>query len=490
MRRVQRCFFGIASACCFFSADLHAQSPDSTAAKGASSAAAFRDTGRFEYDLPVFDAPFNGLDGGYQFPSMAQSLAMTKDIAQGIHWTLEHYAARRGDRSETRILLSFGALCAEFALLTLPGGYSWLHEEWHRAVLTNRHISSYNGVYDFQLLSNAIPVSHVADADLVRLKRAYPADMVRLSAAGNEAQLELARSLRKELFFNRQECSFEWITLLINTFSPVSYVFLCSMPYADQLTAQFEQAEGSDISRRDILGMDFTAWVYDLHRPHEPYDSGRGVHPSGAGIRRYIRRSQLTGAEKNYLQLQGFLAWLNLCNPQLAGKNRFNGKNPFTRAPYFWNAALVHHLTPFGFTIDCDCMAAAGKTGVAATLHSYFNGRRYFPGAAVEVDDLPLSIFGAKGVFQRLYISAQAEGWLQPKELLFDERAAQAGGSLAFGLKAGVTKHLFFSAGASGKSAGWQAGRLSLERQFSASAGLCVWLADHRSRRPFTQLDF
>jgi hypothetical protein len=253
------------------------------------------------------------------------------------------------------------------------------------------------------------------------------------------------------------------------------------MPYADQLTDQLQRAEGSDISKRDIVGMDFTAWVYDLYRPHEPYDSGRGIHPSGVGINRYIRRSQLTGAEKNYLQLQGFLAWLNLLNPQLAGKNRFNGKNPFTKAPIFWNAAIVHHLTPFGFTIDCDCMAADGKTGTAATLRSYFNGRRYFPGAAVEVDDLPLSIFVAKGVFPRVYISAKAEVWLQPKELLFDERTAQAGGALAFGLKAGVTRHLFVSVSASGKSAGWQAGQLSLERQFSARFGLSAWFAD-RSR--------
>jgi hypothetical protein len=478
MHYVQRCFF-YCLLC--FSPHLHGQTPDSTAAKGAPSSAALRDTDRIEFDLPVFDAPFHGLGGGYEFPSMAQSLAITRGLAQGIHGALARYAAGQGERSGKRALLSFGSLLTEFALITLPGGYSWLHEEWHRAVLTSRHIGSYNGIYDFRVLSSAIPVSHVADADLVSLKRDHPADMVRLSAAGNEAQLELARSLRKELFFNRQECSIEWITLFINTFSPASYLFLCSMPYADQLTDRLERAEGSDISRRDIVGMDFTAWVYDLYRPHELYDTGRGPHPSGVGIRRYIRRSQLNGAEKNYLQLQGFLSWMNLLNPQLAGKNRFNGKNPFTKAPIFWNAALVHHLTPFGFTIDCDFMAAQGKTGAVATLRSYFNGRRYFPGAAVEVDDLPLSIFGAKGAFERVYISAKAEGWLQPGELLFDGRAAQAGGALAFGLKAGVTKHLFVSVSASGKSAGWQAGELPLERQFGARAGLCAWFAD-RSR--------
>jgi hypothetical protein len=301
---------------------------------------------------------------------------------------------------------------------------------------------------------------------------------VRLAAAGNEAQLELARALRRELFFNRQECSLEWITLFINTFSPASYLFLCSMPYADQLTDRLERAEGSDTGSRDILGMDFTAWVYDLYRPHEPYDSGRGVHPSGTGIRRYIRRSQLTTAEKNYLQLQGFLAWLNLLNPQMAGKNRFYGKNPFTGGPLSWNAAFVHHLTPFGFAVDCDVMAAAGNTGIAATLHSYFNRHRWYPGAAVEIDDFPVPLSGIGRAFPRLYLSGKMEGWFQPADLLFDSRAARAGGAFEIGLKAAATKRLFVSLIASGKSAGWQAGVFSLERQFSARAGLCFWIDD------------
>jgi len=457
---------------------------DSLSADTTPAAAARRNIDRVEYDLPVYDAPFSGLGGGYAFPSTAQSLAITKDLALGIHYALARFIAGQGDRGETQILRSFGSLLTEIALISLPGGYSWLHEEWHRAVLTNRRISSYNGIYDFRILSNVVPVSHVADADLVMLKREYPADMVRLSAAGNEAQIELVRSLRRELFFNRQECSLEWITLFINSFSPASYLFLCSLPYADNLTDQLQRAEGKDIAKRDIVGMDFTAWVYDLYRPGEPYDSGRGVHPSGIGINRYIRRSQLTGKEKDYLQLQGILAWLNLVNPQLVMKNRFSGKNPFTGAPMYWNAALVHHLTPFGFTIDGDIMAIAGRTGIAATLHSYFNGRRWYPGAAVEADDIPLSIMRAKSAFPRLYLSAKAEGWFQPKDQLFDERTPQAGGALSVGLKAGVTKHLLLTAGASAKSGGWQAGAVSLERQFGAAAGLCAWLPNRTPSDP------
>jgi hypothetical protein len=457
---------------------IQAQSPDPVLGSGDPPAAAARDTDRSEYDFPLYDAPFSGIRGGYAFPSMSQSLAVTMDFAQGLHRALARYgAAGRDSRPGTQFYRSLGSLLGEIALIYLPGGYSWLHEEWHRAVLTRRGISSYDGIYDFKILSNAVPVSHVGDEDLVNLKRAHPADMVRLSEAGNEAQIELTRHVRKDLFFNRQESTLEWITLIINTFSPASYLFLCSLPYADQLTDQLQRAEGTDIAKRDIVGMDFTAWVYDLYRPREPYGS-RGLHPSGIGINRYIKSSQLTGAEKSYLQLQGILTWLNFINPQLAAKNRFAGKNPFTGETIFWNAALVHELTPFGFTIDCDVMATAGKTGIAATLHSYFNGRRYYPGASMETDDIPLSIFGAKKGFPPVYLSGKAEGWFQPKELLFDELGARAGGALSVCLKAGVTKHLLVSISAFGKTGGWQAGQVSLERQSGAAAGLCLWLPD------------
>ncbi len=428
---------------------------------------------RVEYDLPLYDSPYSGL-GGYAFPSMTQSLAMTKNIAQGIHWVFARYGSASGDRASARLVRSFGFALSEIALISLPGGYSWLHEEWHCAVLKNYGINSHDGVYDFRILSSVVPVSHVADESLSALKYDHPADMVRLSAAGIEGQLELVRSLRKELFFNRQECSLDWITLFINTFSPASYVFLCSLPYADQLINEIQKAEGADISKRDIVGMDFTAWVYDLFRPHEPYGM-RGIHPSGVGIDRYIKRSKLTDNEKNYLQLQGILAWLNLINPQLFLKNRFSGTNPLTHTPFFWNAGLVHELTPFGFTIDCDVLARTERSGFAFTLHSYFSRNSYYPGVSVEVDDFPFTAAGTK-----LYWSGLAEAWLQPRSQMFDDRSAKAGGFVSAELKAPLTRNLLLSASVSGKSAGWKAGDVSLGRSYGFALGLNLWLPNRQ----------
>ena len=153
-------------------------------------------------------------------------------------------------------------------------------------------------------------------------------------------------------------------------------------------------------------------------------------------------------------------------------KNRFSGKNPFTGAPLFWNAALVHELTPFGFAIDCDVMARTEKNlNLSATLHSYFNRYRYYPGIAVEIDDIPLPVAGVK-----LYCSGKIDGWQQPRNQMFDDRAPRAGGSVSGGVTAAVTKHLLLSAAVSGKTAGWEAGEVSLERQFGITMGLSLWL--------------
>lgn len=91
----------------------------------------------------------------------------------------------------------FGAILG-FALVDslytyFPVGDAWLHEEFHRAFMSQYGISSYDGVYDLKVGSEVIAVYKVRDEDLVRLKDDDPADMVRLPAAG----LELIRRVRR-----------------------------------------------------------------------------------------------------------------------------------------------------------------------------------------------------------------------------------------------------------------------------------------------------
>ena len=429
---------------------------------------------RIEYDFPLYDYPFNDI-GSYAFPSMQQSLSLSQNLTQAIHYGLARYGFSPGGNHRLKQQIwSFGLMASEFVLISLPGGYSWLHEEWHRAVLKNYGIDSYNGVYDFRLLSSTIAVSHVSDDDLVRFKRDHPMDMIRLAEAGNESQVELVRSLGRELFFNRSDCSLDWFTLLMNTFQAASYITMCSMPYADQVTKEMEKQDGRDINRRDILGMDFTAWVYDLFRPDTPY-AARGIHPSDTGIDRYIKHGELTNEESNYLLLQGILCWLNVFNPQLFLVNRFEHTTADSSTTLYWNAAVRHHLTPFGFAIDGDVLLKIRDWNLSATLHSFMNHHSYFPGIALGIDDLPITLGRIK-----LYASGSMDAWFQPDGLRFESRRAEPGIAGSAGIKAAATDNVLVYAEAYGKTAGWKAGTVSLSKEHGVRAGASLWLPYRR----------
>jgi hypothetical protein len=429
---------------------------------------------RIEYDFPLYDYPFNDI-GSYSFPSMTQSLSLSKNLTQAIHYGLASYGfSPGGDRRLKQRIWSFGLMASEFFLIYLPGGYSWQHEEWHRAVLKNQGIDSYDGVYDFRLLSSTIAVSRVGDDDLIRFKRDHPIDMIRLAEAGNESQVELVRSLGRELFFNRSDCSLDWITLLSNTFQTASYITICSMPYADRVTREMEREDGRDITKRDILGMDFTAWVYDLYRSDEPY-TARGDHPSGVGVDRYIKHSELSKEESDYLLLQGILCWLNIFNPRLFMVNRFDHTSADSSTTLYWNAAVVHHLTPFGFAVDGDVLLKIRDWNISATLHSFMNRHSYFPGIALGIDDLPIKLGNA-----RLYASAIVDAWFQPEGLRFESRKAEPGIAGSAGIKAAVTDNVLVYAEAYGKTAGWKAGAVSLSQEYGWRTGLSLWIPHQR----------
>ena len=77
-------------------------------------------------------------------------------------------------------------------------------------------------------------------------------------------------------------------------------------------------ADERTVKVRDFVGHDFTSWVYDLHRPDEPY-AARGAHPSGVGYDRYRGPDDLTAGEKRYLDHMGRLQLLNFLDPNLVG---------------------------------------------------------------------------------------------------------------------------------------------------------------------------
>ena len=227
------------------------------------------------------------------------------------------------------------------------------------------------------------------------------------------------------------------------------------MSSTNSLTADWEREEGTSFSKRDFTGHDFTAWVYDLFRPDEPYQA-RGIHPSGVGIRRYIRESDLSPAEKSYLRRQGFLAGVNLLDPNLYGGYGFK------RGGRAINLSAAHSLTPFGYSIDINTFLIDHNRHAFVVLHAYRNHERTWPGIEIETETKTLS--------PRVAI------WLQPSQQLFRDRRARFGGLAALRLRRGK-----WYAEAEAKSAGWISGNVHLNPAAALRVG--VVLPSHNDPR-------
>jgi hypothetical protein len=410
---------------------------------------------RLRLDFTLLDFPFN-TDRHYGFPSMAQSLGVTKSV-----YSAAHYGIQGSLGNDHPFLASLGIVLADSALEFLPFGDGWLHEEWHRAVLKNHGIRSHNDIYKVRM-ADAVAVSHVKDNDLITLKREHPADLVRLHAAGIEGQNQLVLALQKDNFFygtNLWNAPLYWFV----HFNTLAYIRLSGRPRADKETDEQNREEGA-VSRRDFTGLDFTAWVYDLHRPKEAYEA-RGAHPSGVGLDRYIKHSDLTEPEKRYLKRQGRLSYLNFIDPQLLGIDVIRMKRPRGEDPVRFNANLKHTLTSFGYVVDANIFFRQAETNVFLTLHNYYNKDAWFPG-------LDFTYFRTLPQDEDGWNTATRLAlWMQPEGQKFAAEKRDPGGLLAlrfiYESSTRVQPFIEFE----GKTRGWVAGNVYLDPAVSARLG-------------------
>lgn len=245
-------------------------------------------------DFPLLDLPYQryatntagNFFAGYANPSMPQSLAMSNNLYTSAHYGIKSIVKTKNEF--LRILINNG-IAAGFDAFTfyVPFGYGWLHEEYHRAVMTRREINSFNDMNTFPFGQTTVSVRKVRDKDLIRLSNNHIADFIRLQTAGLEGQYHQIQTLQKNNFYYNQDLPhipLYWLSTMTN----IIYVNQsASAEYFDKLIDEANQREGSDISKRDFTGPDFTAWVSALFNPDRPYED-RGLHPLGVGVNRYI----------------------------------------------------------------------------------------------------------------------------------------------------------------------------------------------------------
>lgn len=415
---------------------------------------------RLRFDVPALDVRENAIVG--YWPSMPQSLALCKDAYYLVHGALLSIPSPGSWSATVQGLVDTAALLVfDFYLSYIPPAEGWLHEEWHRAVMSRRGISSYNDIYNFDLGASSVSVSHVRDEDLVRLKRDYPAEQVRLSAAGIEGDLMLGLELDKDRFFFGTRAG-TVVTQWLATLQAISYMYTAAFD-SDGATNDFNREDGSNVEIRDFTGLDPDGWVYDLFHPDEPYEL-RGIHPSGVGIDRYRSESDFTSRERRYLRNQAHLSWLNLVNPQLLGWYAF-GLGSIGGLPASFNASAQHMMAPFGYTLGLNLFGQAGRYKALAELRAFVSDSLVLPGVALELVRYPLPWLGAS-------LTPSARLWLQPDEQRFFAGSAAPGAALELRVNAPVYGPFELYLEASAKTPGWIAGNVFLDESVNLRSGL------------------
>lgn len=428
-----------------------------------------------QLSLTLLDAPFN-LRDGYQAPSMQQSL----DVAWGVDRLTvlglqEFWTALLPEREGLRTGLGIASTAAASGGLMFVGG--WMHEEWHRAVMTWHGASSRNGIYHPEAWSNGtISVDQVADHDLAALKAESPGAFVRLMSAGMEGEQALVDRAGDELFFHGGAgrslgplyLADSWTAplLAITELSPLAYLAMCAGPEVDGLVED-ENARMLEPSRRDFTGPDCTAWVRDLHRPDEAYED-RGVHPTGEGVDRYVGWSDLNAVEQDYLRQRFVMQLLNFVNPHLYG---INGVRMASGEGDRWVAGLGHSLAPWGYVLDAHGAVKRGDVKAKVVLRNGVAEAGWFPGLDLLWVDQALPMDG-------LVLDAGLDLWLQPEGQRFDAAVRKPGGRLHARLSYRAVPWLDVWAAGSAKTEGWVPGEVSLEPSVSGNLGVTGLLGE------------
>lgn len=411
---------------------------------------------------PLIDLPFN-ISSGYSFPSMYQSVYLSSGVNQWVHQMIGSIWPERDNIWKT---VGTYLLIALYDVNQPFDG--WNHEEGHCACLTVNRIPHEDDIYRTPF-AEMVSVSHVKDEDLAWLKNTRPADFTRLCEAGGENEIAAVLAMQKNNFFNRRCSAYDRFDWWLRSLGLIYYVNLCATAELDALTQAGLRAEGPDPDERDIVGGDYSAWVYDLFNPDLAYESGAHgrPHPTGVGVSRYIQFSDLTDEQVRYLQLQQWLLALNFLSPQFWGFDRFQTRNPFAARTLTWNAGLVHQLTSFGSSTDVNLFLQQDEANIFIAYHNYCNRDAYFPGLTAELIRCPVEFNGRPA-----YLSAGVSAWLQPQNQRFDSKSAAPGAQATLEISLPVMPGMEIFARGDAKTAGWVMGNPYLEGAVQFQTGI------------------
>ena len=457
--------FAVAVLLCIVSLRLNAQEGDTLQFNGGVA-------NLTEQDRPIpfylLDVPLN-FTGGYYYPSWNQSMHLTEAVHQTVGRQLDKWISPIhplwGKVGTIGASVGFNVLHA-----FLPTGVGWMHQEAHRAVMRESGIyGSYNEANNFKLFSMRIATQKVTDQQLIDFKANHTSAFIRNRGAGHESQLEMIQDLKKDIFQYNTPVYRDLAPMLINTYIVVSFINESRKSDFDELIDKRNRDEAFNPEIRDISGVEFTPWVYDMFRPDEAYDERgtniskyhdqanggkdpnsiqKGEHPYGVGVDRYIGNEDLTSEEAAFLKKEGQLAFINLISPTLFGFGKFNATNPITGKDFSFNVNAIHNVTAFGHYIDASLFYQQGNKTIFFTLHNYKNKEKYFPGFEVELNRYKMP-WG--------FLTAGISLWAQPENLSFYDTKSAPGACFKISASTKIAKQLEVFGSGDMKTAGFVA---------------------------------
>lgn len=448
------------------------------------------------------------------FPSMQQSLHLYQAFAVGgnevirrAFSTVDNDWLRLGVGLPTVVLVN---LVTE-AAFGLPFGaphHGWLHEEWHRAVMSAHGIDTFDtlAVPDNQLAAalgerfyagSSGSVIGATDEQLAAFKASSPGDYVRMSTAGIESQLVTIRAIERDQFFFGGDDPWwgpvvsarGWNagTLIFNQVSTFGYLLECGTQGSVDFTAEMEAGEPGTVVARDFTGLDCDASVYDLFRPHEPYVA-RGAHPGGTGVDRYRTLDDLDDEERRYATDTILRAALSFIDPALFNIAGVSVDDAVFGRRLKVTGRLAHMLSPIGSAVELEALAQVRPFNGAAVLRLTALPRGLVPSLDLDVVRVPFvwrlpnatdaTVKSALAFIDPtvVTVSLGLQTWVQPHDLVATSDDLRVGGLVRAEIGVQPIPSLELLASGMVKSEGFSPGVLSTGPVGGAGLALRLWL--------------
>ncbi|MDR0512801.1 MAG: hypothetical protein LBG93_06835 [Treponema sp.] len=397
------------------------------------------DSPRLILDFPVFDFPFQihamnavryGFFGSYTNPSMAQSLAFAQNVNTAFHFGMRQFRNTNvlGERW-TRNFYFGGLAVGQFLLLWMPGGTSWLHEEFHRAKFARFEEWSSNPVNRFPFGQLVLPLDFDPDSIDRILNESRP-DVARMYAAGMEGDYALINRLQRNNFFHNKQLTHEfvywWSTVTIHGYLASDFV------------------------------ADFFGWAFFLFNIDETIELEEGE---------YLTFDHLTPQAYRFLRLQSRLHFLNYLSPMMFGIRRI----PLGDTGFHMNFAMRHLLTSFGYNISATVFLKRSPFNMIFTMHNFMNYSSYFPAIEAELIDFPVNLGN-----QSFLLSPRVLIGVQPRNQGFRTSTPEFLGLFGLRIDHRATRNVFPYIDFTAKTNGWVAGNEFLNANVSIRMGLSL----------------